>query len=633
MATQITAPEATLNDTEIYLYSASRIQSIGSLAALYVGVCDFSPAVKLQSLVVSDYDPNYSNTNITDINLGNCRLLKSLSICGCPNMAVPLSFNGCPNLELLDIRGSGITGVSFAVGGRITTAQLSNTVTSISGKNLESLVNITMQSYKQLRTLHIENCPAVNSLEMVTAATELTRVRLIDVSWQMANANALVRLSEANGIDDSGFDITTPVVTGEAHVTTLSQSKLNLLSATFANLAVTYTTISPEYVVRFLSDDGNIVLDEQIIEHGYPADNPYTRKKNPIPVPSKEATDYKIYTFSGWSGLFTQILQDTEIRATFDERDRYYTIRFCDGVIPVQIIQVIAGGNAIYSGPDLVQEGFIWTGWDKEVRNVLSDMDVTAIYEAPALPAVKADTTQFDYIYSDDPSDNAAYKFGEFVGIINAGLAHEYFNKYDKVKIVNQSSVITDTSIVFSLHSFGHYQLEDKSALANTTWYMPGLLSLARPMNSSNTNVGGYFASKLDTWIENTLYPALPCHWRSVIKPVWVLANAGNLSSDIVEAQRHLYLPSVAELGLETNNVPYKNEVYEGANERQFSMYTGNNQRIKKTFNNEGTATNYWTRSAYSGSASIFCYVNNDGTLNNNTGASTSLGVCVGLSI
>ena len=203
---------------------------------------------------------------------------------------------------------------------------------------------------------------------------------------------------------------------------------------------------------------------------------------------------------------------------------------------------------------------------------------------------------------------------------------------YDKIKIVNVWTDLKDESFVLSLHSLGHYMLADGSGLAATTWFMEGLLNASRQWNTTNTNVGGYLECAVDDWLENSFYTHLPCHWRAVINPVIILANAGDQSITISEGARHCYLPSNAELGVGTNEAPYKNEVCSEANELRFSKYTGNGQRIKKTFNGEGTANTYWTRSAYSGSSSAACNINNNGNGNNNNAAGWYW-VCVGLSI
>ena len=51
-ATTVTCPLTTFNDTEIYIYSAGQIASVGDLSALQVGYANFSMAIKLQSLIL-----------------------------------------------------------------------------------------------------------------------------------------------------------------------------------------------------------------------------------------------------------------------------------------------------------------------------------------------------------------------------------------------------------------------------------------------------------------------------------------------------------------------------------------------------------------------------------------------------
>lgn len=631
--TLIECPIAKMNDTEIYLCTASRIQKIGSLAALYVGYCNFGAAKKLQALVVSPYDAGYKNTNMASIDLGNCQLLKTLELCGCPNLAAPLSFTGCPSLESVDLRGTGVTGVTFATGGYLETALLPGSIASITAKQLDSLTSMTLASYAALRTLHMEYCSKANSLMIATGATGLTRVRLLGIDWTTENADALVRMTIAGGIDDNGFDTDVAIVTGKVHVGGLSQSKLTTIKAAFPDLGIVYDNITPEHTVRFLDEDGTTVLDTQLVEHGYAAENPITRKKNPIATPTKASTPYQVFTFTGWSGSYSTIIQDTDLVAKYNAQARTYNVQWLNGLDVVQERTVAAGGSANYEGADLEKAGYIWTGWDTKVENVLSDLVVNATFEVPELPSEKKDTSEFDYIYSDDPDDNSAYTFGQFAGIISSGLAGEYFSMYDKIKIVNTGDEIKDESIVLSLHSLKHFELADDSGeFAKTTWLAEGVLTSARRMNPTNTNVGGYFASEMDNWLENTLFQTLPCHWRSVIKPVYVLANAGDQSTTILKQARHLYLPCWSEMGIETGAAPYKNEVSPSANELQFSKYTGNAQRIKKTFNGEGSAQTYWTRSAFAGSSVAFCSIASNGS-GINYAASGNYSVCVGLSI
>ena len=251
-------------------------------------------------------------------------------------------------------------------------------------------------------------------------------------------------------------------------------------------------------------------------------------------------------------------------------------------------------------------------------------------------PAPSTKPEGYEFAYSDDPSDNSGYTLGQFVGIIQSGLASDYFDDYVKIKIVNTSDTISDNSIVLSLHSTKHFKLENSDDFAQTTWFMDGVLVQARLMNNTDTNKGGYLKSELDEWIEGTLYNALPYHWRSIIKPVTVLAGAGDMTQAISSGSRHLYLPSIAELGINVTTTPYSLEIDADANEKTFSYYSKNDQRIKKLWNGSGDATHYWTRSAHSGSNTNFFMIWSWGGHSEqgvNASYTDSVRVCVGFSI
>ena len=623
---------AYLNDTEIYFRDAQWIQSFGDLSGLYLGQFEGSKLKRVRRLLLGSSVEGYYNTNFTTASFDNCKKLEEVNMGGLVNATKAFDFSPNIYLKKLYTMGSGVTGITFAKRGRIQEVYL-NAVASLYMNGLYKLETFEMESYAGLTSLTIVDCPTVDSYNIANYATNLTRVRFIDIDWTCGNADTLMRLKDCGGKDDSGYDVDQAVITGNVHIAALSQTKLTTLETEFPDLDIVYDELTQEWILRFWNEGKTKILDEQLIEHGYGGEDPVTRAENPIDKPATEYTDYLVREFAGWSGSFSTIIQDTDVVAMFKERTRYYTAVWYNGLMQVQKKSIPAGGSAVYEGSDLTKTGFIWTGWDKNVKDVLADIDVYATFEAPSLPAEKLDTTQFDYVYSDDKDDNYAYSFGEFIGIITSGLASEYFNQYDKFKMVNVGTVFPDTDVVYSLHSFGHFMLADGSnELAATTWFPIGVLNLTSKWNETNTNVGGYFGCVLDNLIENKIYPSLACHWRAVINPVYVRANAGNQTATINEEVRHMYAPSASELGCYTNDVPFVNEICDEANEKQFSMYTGNAQRIKKTFNNTGTARDYWTRSAWSGSAVAAVLICTDGG-STYAGASNSCCVCPGLSI
>ena len=151
-------------------------------------------------------------------------------------------------------------------------------------------------------------------------------------------------------------------------------------------------------------------------------------------------------------------------------------------------------------------------------------------------------------------------------------------------------------------------------------------------MNTSNINVGGWPETAMRKWMNETMIYNLPTVWRNVIKSVQVLSSAGNTSASIVTSIDKLFLFSQAEVGFNKSDVPYCNEVAEGAESVQFPIFTDSASRIKKPYNGTGTAASWWLRSPFSSSSAAFAYVSNGG--NSYSGnASYSYGVAFGFCI
>ena len=72
------SPIAAMNDTEVYVYNASLMQSIGDIAPFYPGYTDFNQGVKLTDLTVGSGVEGYSNTNMSDFGIGRNVLLEHL---------------------------------------------------------------------------------------------------------------------------------------------------------------------------------------------------------------------------------------------------------------------------------------------------------------------------------------------------------------------------------------------------------------------------------------------------------------------------------------------------------------------------------------------------------------------------
>ena len=257
-------------------------------------------------------------------------------------------------------------------------------------------------------------------------------------------------------------------------------------------------------------------------------------------------------------------------------------------------------------------------------------MDIHAQYLIPTLPDNPA--TGYDYLYSDDPEDSSGYTLAEFYGIITSGNAKTYFSVGDKIKIVPHTNVFVDNAIVLQLYGFNHFKVTGSNDFASCVFGMKGIMNANRVMNSTNTNVGGWNSCAMRTYLNSNIFNALPIQWQSMIKAVDVLASEGNTSATILTSSDKLFLFSQAEVGFNKTEVPYKNEVDAGAEQVTFAVFTDNNSRIKKTYNGEGSAANWWLRSPYAPYSTGFCHVSYNG-YSNSYYASGSYGVAFGFCI
>jgi len=85
------------------------------------------------------------------------------------------------------------------------------------------------------------------------------------------------------------------------------------------------------------------------------------------------------YTFSGWDKELTNIQSDLEVNAVFEEIIYSYNVKFYDGDVALDH-QVVVKNTGAIAPAALSKEGYNFTGWDKNFDNVVADMDIYATY-------------------------------------------------------------------------------------------------------------------------------------------------------------------------------------------------------------------------------------------------------------
>jgi hypothetical protein len=638
---------ASLNDTEIFIRDAGWIQELGDMSGMYLGTFDASKLKRVRKLLIGSSVAGYVNTNFTTASYDNCKKLEELNMGGLINAAK--SFDFSPNIYLKKIytKGSGITGISFANGGKLQEARL-NAVGVLEMRNLHYLSVLDISSYASLTTLVIANSPSVDVKSIIQNAVNLVYVSLKDINVHLENSSLLMRLSNLRGIDDNGSIAEKAIVTGTAELEGMSNYCRNIIETVFPSLELLVFAILASYTVRFMLDENTQYGESQIVEEGGSAVRPAVNPSNYISPDS-------IKEFAGWQGSFVNIEADTDIEASWLVRTRFYTVKWLDLNGSVLQSQKIGYGSAVaYEGADLASTadylwtGFDWKSWAYAAENLIDDnteeLTVLATYDAIERPPIR-DMSNYDYVCSDDYQDNAAYTLGELAAICRDHVAQDYgLDVGDLCRLLTiENRTIPDVETIVRLECFHGSRLStggeknapheggDYSDFANITWGMVGTLTNPRAMASSNTNVGGYDATTMKNYLNNEVFPNLRPGWRSLIKSVQYWTTKGNSSTEMVRSDVKLRLYNAAETNL-WQTEPYLSELdsqryrhsqsYAG-----FPYYQNNNLRIKKSLNGAGSAQWYWVGSPTFGSASAFCLVYSNGsesTYNATTSAAVS---------
>lgn len=376
----------TFNDTETAVYGAHQLSSIGDLAPLYCGSVNVSSADKLIELKVGDGTTGYSNANLRELSVGTNKLLKKIDVQNCPNFESVLDLSNCPSIEEVYAKGSSITGVSFPGAGILKIAQLPGTVTNITLKNQLEIETFTLESYANVKTLWVENCPTINVQALLASCTNVERVRLTDIDWTYDTAAELKALAAKGlkGIDENGTNIDQMWIDGKCHIKSLTGTEYLQIQEAFPYVEITYDTLTS--LLIFMDEGGTTELYRQTIQNG--GDGTYGG-----PTPTKESTAQYDFTHSGWSltpggpadpNALKGVTADRTVYATFSNTLRSYTVRFYNGTTLLEAYTVQYGGTATYKGSTPVNNStgnpadFEFYGWKPSPTNIQGDTNCYA---------------------------------------------------------------------------------------------------------------------------------------------------------------------------------------------------------------------------------------------------------------
>ena len=680
-AVTLTCPLDNVNDTEIYIYSASQLGAIGDLSGLKVGYADFSMATKLQTIKLGDSAISYDNSNMRELYLGNNVLLHYLDVRNCSGLGLgdmkTVDLSGCTNIEEVYFDGTSVTGVTLPNGGILRKLHLPATVTNLTLQNQIAITEFVMPSYSNISTLRLENvCNTVNSKAIVNALAASSRVRLTNIYWEVADAAEITalynKLDTMRGLDEYGNNMDNAQVSGTIHAPTLTGNEILAFQERYPYITVTadHTTAT----LTYYSQDGTEVLYTETVTDG--GDGTYGGT-----TPIKTDTAQYHYDFVGWAmkpnieinntRALAEVTADRDVYAAFSKTVRTYTITWqkSDGTVLETDTNVPYGATPTYDGATPTgNAGDIFGGWTPNISSVTGNATYTAILSptytvyfyngstllqtvtgvfaggtanytgstpthptdsanyvfsgwSPSNTNIQGNTScyaQFSYNVGDTITDSWA----EIIASINNGT---YASKYS-VGDTKALDLGTEGTVAMEIVAINTDELATGSGTAAITWISKQLLQTSHRMNPSYSSgtegtgsLGGWEKTEMRSYLKETVKPLIPEAVRNAIKPVKKYSRIYNVSGSAVNDV----------LTTEDVWIPSYKEVFGSGLETLGPTYSttfpDNASRIKSKAGS--SAAWWWLRSASYNYT--FNYVSTDGS-NFNRNASTTGGVALG---
>ncbi len=355
------------NDTETAIYGADQISSVGDLSGLYCGVIDVSAASKLVELVVGNHTEGYANDNFREISLGTNRLLKKLDLTNCTGLGkhtqTALDLTGCPNIESVEALGTSLLSVNLPDSGYLRKLHLPGTINNLTIKNQLYIEDFLLESYKNIRTLCIDNCPTLDTVSMLEKCKSgdqytVDRVRLTDLSWHLDNIEFLRTLYGLKGLDENGQNTDSAYLIGTCHIKELTGAEMKEINEHFPYLTITFDTLRSQLIFMDANGEELVAAHQEILNGGNgiePVENGL------ISTPYKRSTAQYDYTWTGWSrkngeteepqeDALYGILADRILYPTFSRTVRSYLVRFYNGTELLYSTYALYGDDALYEG-------------------------------------------------------------------------------------------------------------------------------------------------------------------------------------------------------------------------------------------------------------------------------------------
>lgn len=467
----------TMDDTQILIYCAENIQALNDLSACYIRANNFAYATRLKTLIIGSTVTGYSNPFITELSIGNNKLLETLDIRNCPNLTGTLNLSSCANLETLYAEGTSITSVSFASNGKIETAHLPATINSLTLRYLNNLTDLSLAGYSNLISLICEYCGFDPYSLIVSAINSLQILRVLGIDWTFSGTDFLNRI----------YAMSDSVLAGEATITgSIRVSEIENFNEQWRDLILNYDerNLVPQHLVTYKNYDGT-QLCQILVDSGSLPVNPVT--SGVISAPTRPTDDQYTYTFSGWTDMDIPVTEAKNITAVYTTAIKTYTVKwfaYNGDMIPLYQTEAMYGAEAVYGGEyptDISEEtgvGLyrIFTGWDKSTGFIEGNTNVYAVWQTASYPSDSKDLSSMTaaemYAVSRQGRGAGRYEIKDYFDL-RMGWDFDFSNVSSSLLLENRffdgSDFVDTNATLFSENSPSFVLAVDYEFLTTTT--------------------------------------------------------------------------------------------------------------------------------------------------------------------
>ena len=280
---------------------------------------------------------------------------------------------------------------------------------------------------------------------------------------------------------------------------------------------------------------------------------------------------------------------------------------YCDGRTEELKVDVEGekpeSGNITFSNGDIKDVTLKY----EEGKTIVKNAQGNLVYYIIPTPKSFSEDSWETIVANVKAGNTGAYKVGDTKEIALTGFTNteENSNGLYTIRVANNSTPEECTRDGFSQTACG-FVIEFVDIITT------------HAMNSSNTNVGGWPASEMRTYVNNDIYNALPEGLKENIIKTKVVSSHGSTDGETnFTSEDKIYLLSTKEVyGKEgtTNTIDYDTVDTET---RQLDYYKANGVTTSSTSgaikNYNGSSTVWWLRSAYSNANHAFFVIDNGG--------------------